>query len=188
MVILKFITMKIPKHNQQENNISNFCPVPIGQIPSFEFYELCSSWFFSWPTKEKTIFYRFLFNSWLITLPFTCFLFLGSYSLANDITRIIIVSAISSLFFPIILLLRQLLGWNYIKNRLVSKNIEYEETGWYDGQIWEKPTEWRERDILIAAYEVKPIIRLIKTSMMLLGIIFISCIIPNLLNIYVIRT
>jgi hypothetical protein len=31
--------------------------------------------------------------------------------------------------------LRLYLGWAYIGNRLFSATVEYEETGWYDGQV-----------------------------------------------------
>ena len=33
-----------------------------------------------------------------------------------------------------------------------------EETGWYDGQTWEKPIEWQNKELLIAEYDVKPTI------------------------------
>jgi hypothetical protein len=33
------------------------------------------------------------------------------------------------------------------------------ETGWYDGQIWEKPLVLKEKESLIASIEVKPILR-----------------------------
>ena len=46
----------------------------------------------------------------------------------------------------------------YIYNRLNSETIEYEESGWYDGQIWEKPIEWRSKDLLIAQHQVKPVL------------------------------
>ena len=34
--------------------------------------------------------------------------------------------------------------------------IEYEETGWYDGQIFVKPAEILSRDRLIGNFQVKP--------------------------------
>ena len=42
--------------------------------------------------------------------------------------------------------------------RLLSEKVEYEESGWYDGQVWEKPVSWRERDLLLAQHEVRPIL------------------------------
>ena len=32
-------------------------------------------------------------------------------------------------------------GWSYVGNRLLSAVVPYEETGWYDGQLWVKPPE-----------------------------------------------
>lgn len=32
-------------------------------------------------------------------------------------------------------------GWSYVGDRLLSAVVPYEETGWYDGQLWVKPPE-----------------------------------------------
>jgi len=45
-----------------------------------------------------------------------------------------------------------------LHKRLLSKKVEYEESGWYDFQVWEKPVSWRERDLLLAQHEVRPIL------------------------------
>jgi len=45
-----------------------------------------------------------------------------------------------------------------VHKRLLSEKVEYEESGWYDGQVWEKPVSWRERDLLLAQHEVRPIL------------------------------
>ena len=37
--------------------------------------------------------------------------------------------------------------------------MEYEESGWYDGQIWIKPLKLKEKESLIALLEVKPILK-----------------------------
>lgn len=36
---------------------------------------------------------------------------------------------------------RVLQGWSYVGDRLLSAVIPYEESGWYDGQMWVKPPE-----------------------------------------------
>ena len=134
------------------------CPVPKSQRPIEEFKELCNSWFFSWPLDNSRKLYRNLIISWIIISPITIVIQTGNLSLRSRPIQLIILSLIISLFLPILLLSRQLLGWNYIHKRLISEIIEYEESGWYDGQVWEKPNDWREKDILVANYEVKPII------------------------------
>ncbi|MEM8832379.1 MAG: CGLD27 family protein, partial [Cyanobacteria bacterium P01_G01_bin.19] len=64
------------------------------------------------------------------------------------------------------------LGWKYIKDRLKSDRIFYEESGWYDGQTWIKPTAMLNRDRLVASYEIEPILnRLQKTYGILAGVI-----------------
>ena len=42
---------------------------------------------------------------------------------------------------------------------LISEKVEYEESGWYDGQVWEKPLVLKEKESLIALIEVKPILK-----------------------------
>ena len=37
--------------------------------------------------------------------------------------------------------------------------MEYEESGWYDGQIWIKPVKLKDKELLIALLEVKPILK-----------------------------
>ena len=93
--------------------------------------------------------------------------------------ELILVSLTVSIAFPILLLTRQWLSWMYIYKRLNSENIEYEESGWYDGQTWEKPLDWRSKDLLIAQYQVKPILNhlevliIVFTLVTLVSIIFI---------------
>ena len=42
---------------------------------------------------------------------------------------------------------------------MTSEKVEYEESGWYDGQIWIKPVGLKEKESLIASIEVKPILK-----------------------------
>ena len=39
------------------------------------------------------------------------------------------------------------------------ERVEYEESGWYDGQVWIKPLVLKEKESLIASIEVKPILK-----------------------------
>ncbi len=57
-----------------------------------------------------------------------------------------------------------ILGWSYIKGRLTTATIFYEESGWYDGQTWTKPAEVLSRDSLIATYQIQPILQRIQQS------------------------
>ena len=149
------------------------CPVPLNQRPLNEFNTIRNSWIISWPFLEKSIFYRKLTFSWLFITPLSLIISYGSDYLRNNILELTLVSFTTSLFFPILLLVRQWLSWIYIYKRLNSENIEYEESGWYDGQIWEKPIDWRAKELLIAQHQVKPILNHLQKIIILIIFIFL---------------
>ena len=151
------------------------CPVPQDQRPLNEFNSIRNSWLISWPLLKKSVFYRKLIFSWILTTPISLIISYGSNYLKNNIFDLVIISLTGSFIFPMFLLFRQWLSWIYIYKRLNSEIIEYEESGWYDGQIWEKPLEWRAKDLLIAQHQVKPILtHLGKVIILLIIIIFCS--------------
>ena len=153
------------------------CPVPLNQRPLNEFNSIKNTWIISWPFLEKNIFYRNLTISWLFAIPFSLTISFGSNYLKNNIFELIFVSLTASIACPILLLMRQWLSWEYIYKRLNSEKIEYEESGWYDGQTWEKPVDWRAKDLLIAQHQIKPIINHLEVII----IILISIVIFSLL-------
>ena len=69
------------------------------------------------------------------------------------------MSFFSSLAIRLLISIRLYLGWNHIFKRLNSEKVEYEESGWYDGQVWIKPLVLKEKESLIASIEVKPILK-----------------------------
>ena len=147
------------------NNIT--CPVPVKQRPLNEFNSIRNSWIISWPLLDKNIFYRKLLYSWILFIPISLIISYGSNSLKDNIFDLTFISLMASLLLPLFLLSRQWLSWIYIYKRLNSENIEYEESGWYDGQVWEKPIDWRSKDLLIAQHQVKPILNHIKTILII---------------------
>ena len=150
------------------------CPVPQNQRPINEFNSIRNSWIISWPFLERNIFYRKLMFSWLFITPVSLIISYGSDYLKNNIFELIFISFTASLAFPILILIRQWLSWVYIYKRLNSEKIEYEESGWYDGQTWEKPISWRAKDLLIAQHQIKPILNHLKVIILLLISIIIS--------------
>ena len=150
------------------------CPVPLKQRPLNEFNSIRNSWIISWPFLERNIFYRKLTFSWLFITPVSITISYGSEYLKNNIFELIFLSLTASIAFPILLLIRQWLSWVYIYKRLNSENIEYEESGWYDGQTWEKPIGWRAKDLLIAQHQIKPILNHLKVILILLFSVIIS--------------
>ena len=149
------------------------CPVPFQQRPLNEFNSIRNTWIISWPLLERSIFYRKLLYSWILITPISLIISYGSNSLKDNIFDLTFISLTSSLVLPILLLSRQFLSWIYIYRRLNSENIEYEETGWYDGQIWEKPIDWRAKDLLIAQHQVKPILNHLKIIVIIFSIIIL---------------
>ncbi len=164
--------------------MNNFiCPVPSNQRPLNEFNNIRDSWIISWPLLEKNIFYRKLLFSWIFFMPVSLLISYGSNYLKNNILHLTFISLIASLLLPILLLTRQWLSWIYIYKRLNSENIEYEETGWYDGQVWEKPVDWRAKDLLIAQHQVKPILDHLRMIVILLTAIILFSLLIILLGI-----
>ena len=151
---------------------SELCPVPKEQIPFKEYQSLLDSVFFKWPTLGKNFLYRKLIYSWLSFMPLILLISYGSTTLRNLPSELILNSFIWSLLAPFLILIRHLLSWNYVYKRLRSEVIEYEESGWYDGQIWDKNIEMREKDILIAQHDLKPVIDTIKGALTTNIIIF----------------
>ena len=152
------------------------CPVPPNQRPLNEFNSIRNSWIISWPFLERNIFYRKLIFSWLLITPVSLTISYGSDYLKNNIFELIFISLTASIAFPILLLIRQWLSWIYIYKRLNSENIEYEESGWYDGQTWEKPIDWRAKDLLIAQYQIKPVLNHLEVIIVILLSVIISSI------------
>ena len=134
------------------------CPVPRDQQPTNEFIELSKSRIFSWPKTKKSLILT-LVKFWLGAFVLFLVISSGSVYFKTSLLKYILLSFFSSLSIPLLITIRLYLGWNHIFKRLTSEKVEYEESGWYDGQVWEKPLVLREKEILIATIEVKPILR-----------------------------
>ena len=134
------------------------CPVPKEQQPTNEFIELSKSKIFSWPKTKKSLIF-ILAKFWVGTFVLFLVISSGSVYFKSSLLKYILLSLFSSLSIPLLITIRLYLGWNHIFKRLSSEKVEYEESGWYDGQVWEKPLVLREKEILIATIEVKPILR-----------------------------
>ena len=85
-----------------------------------------------------------------------------------------LLSLFSSISVPLLISIRLYLGWNHVFKRLNSERVEYEESGWYDGQVWEKPLVLREKEILIASIEVKPILRNLIQILSIISVLALS--------------
>ena len=139
------------------------CPVPREQQPTNEFLELSNSRVFALAKSNKN-FSIILISLWIITFLIFIVISSGSIYFNTNLLKYIFLSFLSSLSVPLLMTIRLFLGWNHIYKRLRSERVEYEESGWYDGQVWIKPIELKEKESLIASLEVKPILKSLKQT------------------------
>ncbi|BAZ32456.1 hypothetical protein NIES4074_49620 [Cylindrospermum sp. NIES-4074] len=135
------------------------CPVPTEQQPLNEYEELKTSWLF----RDSTLNWREYITkmvwiwgfSWLLAGPVAA----ASFTPQKQIAHFILCGAAGASVGVVLALVRLYLGWFYVRDRLYSPTVFYEESGWYDGQTWTKPQEILTRDRLIVTYEIKPILQ-----------------------------
>ena len=149
------------------------CPVPKEQQPTNEFIALSTSKIFSWPKTKKSLI-LILVKFWLAAFVLFLIISSGSVYFKTSPSRYILLSFFSSLSIPLLISIRLYLGWKHIFNRLISEKVEYEESGWYDGQIWEKPLFLKEKESLIASIEVKPILKNLTQILSILSVLALS--------------
>jgi len=133
------------------------CPVPKEQQPTNEFIELSKSIIFSWPKTKKSLI-LILTKFWVGAFVLFLIISSGSVYFKSSLLKYILLSFFSSLSIPLLIIIRLYLGWKHVFKRLTSERVEYEESGWYDGQVWIKPLVLKEKESLIATIEVKPIL------------------------------
>ena len=159
------------------------CPVPREQQPTNEFIELSKSRIFSWPKTKKSLTLTMI-KFWVGAFVLFLVISSGSVYFKTSLFKYILLSFFSSLSIPLLILIRLYLGWNHIFKRLTSEKVEYEESGWYDGQVWEKPLVLREKEILIASIEVKPILNNLIQILSIISVLVLSGILIFQYNIF----
>ena len=159
------------------------CPVPKEQQPTNEYIELSNSIVFSLPKSNKK-YILVLISIWIIFFLLFLIISSGSVYYTENNFKYVLISFFSSLSAPLLISIRLLLGWNHIFKRLIAEKVEYEESGWYDGQIWIKPVQLKEKETLIAFLEVKPILKkLSQITSIILTLILIGILIFQNINI-----
>ena len=146
------------------------CPVPAEQLPIREYEDMREAWFYSWRARG---FRGYIVPglvvwgvSWRVSGP------IAAVSFAPDhfLNKFLVSAALGALVIPTLTLLQLYVGWSHVGHRLRIRDLPYEESGWYDGQIWTKPDDIYNRDCLIVDYQIKPILnRLRKTFGILAG-------------------
>jgi hypothetical protein len=135
------------------------CPVPEEQQPLRQYQELQESIFFRWGTLPLQQFLwtnvKIWLGCWLITAPIAAV----SYNPHRYLGQFLVWAGVGATLLLVLPLLRLYLGWLYVKNRLISPEVLYEETGWYDGQTWQKPEADRVRENLLVDYQIQPYLK-----------------------------
>ncbi|XP_021654126.2 uncharacterized protein ycf36 isoform X2 [Hevea brasiliensis] len=133
------------------------CPVPLDQQPINEYQNLSTSFPFSWAADDFIEYSSRLFVVgaafvFFVGLPVAWF---GSVRPELEPLKPILAALSSGILVVSLAVVRMYLGWAYVGNRLLSATVEYEETGWYDGQIWVKTSEVLARDRLLGSFSPK---------------------------------
>ncbi len=142
------------------------CPVPKEQQPLQEYQALQESWFFRWAMLAPLKYIRLSLILWGIGCIISAPIASVSFPAAKDPVHFALSAAAGAALLPLLVLFRLYLGWFYIRNRLHDETVVYEESGWYDGQIWEKPAEVVQRDRLIVVYQIHPILNRLQYSLL----------------------
>nr|BDA97905.1 photosystem I assembly protein Ycf36 [Chroomonas collegionis] len=152
------------------SKLSMDCPVPKDQQPMNEYLSLKSSIFFLWTTTTLSDYLKSTFVLAISVYFFTLSLILASVNPVNNIGNntifiymIIFGNIVLNLYF-----IRIYLGWQYIYSRLLKASVSYEESGWYDGQVWVKTPKILMQDKLIAEYQLIPILSRLKWTVLCL--------------------
>ncbi|CAN6976993.1 unnamed protein product [Brassica rapa subsp. trilocularis] len=149
--------------------------VPSDQRPVNEYSALKEGMLYSWGELGPSKFFLRLGGLWLVA-----FTVLGvpiaaaSFNPSREPLRFVIAAGTGTLFLVSLIVLRIYLGWSYVGDRLLSAVIPYEESGWYDGQMWVKPPEVLARDRLLGSYKVKPVIKMLKQTLIGTGALLVS--------------
>ncbi|KAF6255565.1 hypothetical protein COO60DRAFT_199272 [Scenedesmus sp. NREL 46B-D3] len=150
--------------------VASGCPVPTDQQPIQELKQLQEMFLFDWATMPVSAFARKLATVWLgffitMGLPVSAF----TFDLHKELLQCLTAASAGSSFIVTVLVWRLYLGWQHVGDRLISATIEYEETGWYDGQVWVKTPQVLMRDRLMSNYTVKPALARLKRTLLGLG-------------------
>lgn len=150
------------------------CPVPEEQRPINEYQALKDSCLFRSSHGTLSNYIRALawiwVPSWAIAGPVAA----ASFDPAKFPVQFAIGASAGASVFLLLALVRLYLGWKYVRDRLESPVVEYEESGWYDGQTWTKTSEILARDRLIATYQIDPVLKRLYRTFGVLGLSIVA--------------
>lgn len=135
------------------------CPVPPEQLPINQYQDISESWFYSWGSRKQWLYFKPLLILWCVSWAVTGPVAASSFAPGKYPIPFVVWSSVGAFLLPILSLVQLYMGWLHVGQRLERAEVPYEESGWYDGQVWLKPEEDLNRDRLIMMYEVQPVLR-----------------------------
>ena len=153
---------------------TQFCPVPQEQQPVNEYEQLRNAGLFQWATLDLPIYCKRLTWVWFGAALFVSPISAASFPLETSLLPFGLSCSVGATLIVMLVLARMLLGWYYIRDRLNAEQIFYEESGWYDGQTWDKPPEVLTRDRLIVSYQIEPVLKRLQQTALVLGSILLG--------------
>ena len=152
------------------------CPVPKDQRPASQFKELQDSPLLGWGGLELPGYLArlgFLGAFFFVVLAYP--IASVSYDPRTQPLEAIICATTGTCVATAAISLLIYNNWSYVRDRLLSATVEYEETGWYDGQVYVKDPEMLARDRLLGTYTVRPIVERLRKTLLACGAgVFVS--------------
>jgi hypothetical protein len=152
------------------------CPVPKDQRPASQLAELQDSLLLGWGGKELGGYVARLgalgsFFYFVLAYPIASY----SYDPSTQPFETVVCALTGSFVAVAVFALLIYNNWSYVRDRLLSATVEYEETGWYDGQTYVKDPEMLARDRLLGTYVVRPIVERLRKTLLACGLgVFVS--------------
>jgi hypothetical protein len=145
--------------------IKSRCPVPPEQLPINQYEDVRDSWFYRWGSRGLMGYLKPIIVLWTISWVITGPIVGASYAPGRYPMPFILLATAGAFILPILALAQLYVGWLHVGQRLQQAAVPYEESGWYDGQVWQKPEEVLNRDRLIMDYQVKPILQRVRNTL-----------------------
>ena len=161
--------MKIVQHNNENTNA--VCPIPLKQQPVREYWCLREKRFFRWAILRRDRYVTKLLAVWISALLFALFFaVLRSPDRPLSYTELLMGAIVAELVVWLTLI-RLYFAWQYIYSRLIDREIDYTNLATNKTRLWRKSELVLARDVLIARFQVRPILKRIARSMLLLALI-----------------
>lgn len=146
-------------------------PVPLEQQPLHEYEQLQASGFFRWATLSVVDYVKGIGGVWLGAWALTGPLAAASFAPQRYPAHFVLAASGGAAMVLLLVIARLYLGWAYVRQRLFTEAVVYEESGWYDGDLWVKSPEELAKDRLLVQYQVQPVLQRLRRTLLTLTIV-----------------